>query len=407
MTRQSQSAPRSRADGERVLATVGQAVEGFVRRRTDVDVEDVVQEAMTRLLENRLRLEPEAWGSYAVVSAGRLLRDRERAHAVQQRHVHRLHTPDLVPGPEEQVLSDEEHTALRRAMTHLDPEDVRLLNAHYGSPDRSHRSIAPATAARLARVRAKLRVAYVLEHGRLPLPTQRCRPVLEAVSTGDRRRQERIGAGRHLLACPACTSYAPALVERQRAIAALHPLGWLAVGAGAAWGALRRNPGRAAAGTTLAGAAMVGGALLLAPADPAPAPSPSQAAAAAPAPTVPSPAAAGLLTIAGDPALPLPAALPTGPAVADEVPVHEVATDEGFWIGTGPGQRVWVELAGPDESPVQVRAGDLVSFTGEAVGSEADYAERIGLRADQGSAELAELGVHLAVPQQALVVRTP
>jgi hypothetical protein len=107
------------------------------------------------------------------------------------------------------VLSDEEHAALRRAMTHLDDEDASLLDAHYGTPDRSNRSIAPATAARLARARAKLRVAYVLEHGRVPLPTQRCRPVLEAVSTGDRRRQERIGAG------ATCSPAAPAPPTRR------------------------------------------------------------------------------------------------------------------------------------------------------------------------------------------------
>lgn len=387
-------------EDERALTQVRDAVETFVLRRTDVDVDDVVQEAMTRLLENCGRLERSAWGSYAVVSAGHLLRDRERRGAVQQRHVHRLHTPDLVPSPEEQVLSAEEHAAVRRAMTQLDAEDADLLDAHYGSSQRPNRSIAPATAARLARVRAKLRVAYVLEHGRVPLPTQRCRPVLEAVSTGDRRRQERIGAGRHLLACPACTSYAPALVERQRALAALHPLGWLAIGAGAVWSAVRRNPGRTAAGTVVAGAAVVSGVLLLAPADPDPAPLPAPAA-------VSTPATSGALTVAGAPVLPRTGPLPVGAAVAEDVPVHEVATDEGFWVGTGPGQRVWVELAGPGESPVQVAVGDLVSFTGEAVRTEAGYAERIGLRPDQGSGELTETGVHVAVPQQALVVRKP
>lgn len=387
------------ADDERVLAQVRDAVAAFVRRRTEVDVEDVVQEAMTRLLENRDRLERSAWGSYAVVSAGHLLRDRERVGAVQRRHVHRLHTPDLVPGPEEQVLSDEEHAALRRAMSHLDAEDADLLDAHYGSPERSNRSIAPATAARLARARAKLRVAYVLEHGRLALPTQRCRPVLEAVSTGDRRRQERLGAGRHLLACPACTSYAPALVERQRALAALHPLGWLAVGAGTVWTAVRRHPGQTAAGTAVAGAAVLGGMLLLAPADPAPGPAPSPAAAS-------SPVGAVGLTIAGAPVLPRTGPLAVGPVVAREVAVQEVSTDEGFWVGTGPGQRVWVELAGAGESPVQVAVGDLVSFTGEAVRSGAGYVERVGLR-PEGAAELAETGVHVTVAQDALVVRRP
>ena len=385
-------------EDEQTLAQVRAAVQTFVLRRTDVDVEDVVQEAMTRLLENSGRLERSAWGSYAVVSAGHLLRDRERVGAVQQRHVHRLHTPDLVPSPEEQVLSDEEHAALRRAMSHLDSEDADLLDAHYGSPERSNRSIAPATAARLARARAKLRVAYVLEHGRVQLPTQRCRPVLEALSTGERRRQERIGAGRHLLACNACTSYAPALVERQRALDALHPLGWLAIGAGAVWSAVRRHPGRTAARAAVAGAAVVGGVLLLGPAEPAPVPSPE---------AVTTAASAGGLTIGGTPVLPRTGPLPVGPAVAQEVPVQDVASDEGFWVGSGPGQRVWVELSGAGESPVQVAAGDVVSFTGEAVRTGAGYPERVGLGADRGGAELTEMGGHVVVPRQYLVVRRP
>jgi DNA-directed RNA polymerase specialized sigma24 family protein len=78
---------------EQALAQVQTAVRRYVHGRTDEDREDVVQEAMTRLLENRARLEPAAWVSYAVVSAGNLLRDRERAGAVHRRHQHRLHTP--------------------------------------------------------------------------------------------------------------------------------------------------------------------------------------------------------------------------------------------------------------------------------------------------------------------------
>jgi hypothetical protein len=48
-----------------------------------------------------------------------------------------------------------------------------------------------------------------------------------------------------------------------------------------------------------------------------------------------------------------------------------------------------------------------VSFTGTALRTEPGYAERVGLRPEQGSAELAEMGVHVAVRQEALVVSSP
>jgi hypothetical protein len=115
------------------------------------------------------------------------------------------------------------------------------------------------------------------------------------------------------------------------------------------WSALRNNPGRTAAGTAVATAAVVGGVLLVGPTAATPPAPPSPVADSTP--VAPGRAAA----IAGSPVLPRTGPLAAGPAVAEEVPVLEVPTDEGFWIGTGPGQRVWVELAGQGESPVQVR----------------------------------------------------
>ncbi len=122
------------SDDLQALSRVQRTVERFVRGRPDVsadaDREDVVQEALARLLENRSRLEPEAWEAYAVVSARNLLLDRELAGHVRRRHEHRLHAPDVTAGAEEQVLTQEEHSALRRAMTSLPPEDRSLLGVH-------------------------------------------------------------------------------------------------------------------------------------------------------------------------------------------------------------------------------------------------------------------------------------
>ena len=61
-----------------------------------------------------------------------------------------------------------------------------------------------AVAARLSRARARLRLDYLLAFRRIQLPTPRCRPVLMAISLGDRRRQSALGAGSHLIACRTC-----------------------------------------------------------------------------------------------------------------------------------------------------------------------------------------------------------
>jgi len=381
---------------ERVLA-VRTTVQRYVAGRTDEDREDVVQEAMTRLLENRSRLEPGAWASYAVVSAGNLLRDRERLGSVTRRHQHRLYLPDAQPGPEDRVVTAEEHAAVQRAMAALEEPDASVLADHYLLAERSNRSVRPATAARLARARVKLRVAYVLEHGRRPLPTPRCRPVLEALSTGDRRRQERLGTARHLLACSTCATYAPALLERRRALAGLAPLSWIAATGSALWAAVRRHPGRTASATGVVALAAVLGATALTAAPERTPPVAVAVTSSAPALVVAG-AAVDLDAVGGG------AALSPGPAQGREVPVQAVVADEGFWIGTGPHRRVWLQLVGNGESPERVEVGDRVSFHGTAVALAPGAVGAMGVTPAEGSAELESSGAYLQVERAALVV---
>lgn len=374
------------------LLDVRDAVDAFVRGRTSEDPEDVVQETMARLLANLGRLEPGAWTTYAVVCATNLLHERARVAGVVRRHAHRLFSPDAGPDPQQHVLTVEEHAAIRRALAELDEPDAELLREHYQREGAPTRTLAPATAARLARARAKLRVSYVLSHADVPLPSDRCRPVLEALSSGDRRRQERLGAGRHLRACAVCASYAPALVERRRALAALYPLGWLGLAAGAAWGAARRQPARAATATVAVAALTVTGVAVLGPE-----PDPRSPAAAPAAPAQQT--ADGVLRIAGTTVLPRRGdqRLPVGAASATRVRVQEVPADEGLWVGVAPGQRVWVVLTDAGESPRQVVAGDTISFEGEGVGLEPGHAERVGLSAQEGSGELSAMGGYVRV----------
>jgi serine/threonine-protein kinase RsbT len=73
-----------------------------------------------------------------------------------------------------------------------------------------------AVAARLNRARARLRVEYLLALESADPPTERCRPVLYALSLGDRRRQREVDAGRHLLECELCARVSVPLLERSQ-----------------------------------------------------------------------------------------------------------------------------------------------------------------------------------------------
>ena len=74
---------------------------------------------------------------------------------------------------------------------------------------------AGAIAAQLNRTRAKLRVEYLLADTGVTPPTDRCRPVLFALSAGDRRRQQELDAAGHLLQCDRCLELSTALFDRR------------------------------------------------------------------------------------------------------------------------------------------------------------------------------------------------
>ena len=72
-----------------------------------------------------------------------------------------------------------------------------------------------AVAARLNRARASLRVEYLLAAEGIEPPTDRCRPVLRALSSGDRRRQRELDVNGHLLECTTCAQLGRPLFERR------------------------------------------------------------------------------------------------------------------------------------------------------------------------------------------------
>ena len=213
------------------------------------------------------------------------------------------------------VLTQEEHSAVRRALTSLPPEDAQLLEDRYLTGDVPERTVPGPVVTRLARARARLRLAYLLEHTGVELPTDRCRPVLEAMSSGDRRRQGRLGAARHVAVCRVCATYAPVLATRRRALAAVHPLAWVGAATASAWRAVRRHP---AGGTAVVAAALAGAVAVATAVDR------SEPLQRLPGPKIVEPTG---VTVAGRPLL---GAGQLGPARAEDVVVQAVPADEGL-----------------------------------------------------------------------------
>lgn len=192
------------------------------RVREQQVVEDLVQETLTRVMAARRRLEPRTLAPYAVVTARNLVTSLATSEDRGRRHAHRLIDPREPMLPEEETLRREERQAITTALARLPEQDQEALVAHEvegtdtATLAASRDSTPGAVAAQLSRARAKLRVEYLLELEQAAPPTPRCRPVLLALSAGDRRRQRDLDAGGHLLACAWCARLSEPLLDRRR-----------------------------------------------------------------------------------------------------------------------------------------------------------------------------------------------
>jgi RNA polymerase sigma factor (sigma-70 family) len=185
-------------------------------------VEDLVQETLTRVMSARRRLEPQTLAPYAVVTARNLVTSLATGEDRSRRHAHRLIDLREPMLPEEETLRREESRAITTALARLPQHDQEALVAHEvegmdtATLASSRDSTPGAVAAQLSRARAKLRVEYLLELEQAEPPTARCRPVLLALSAGDRRRQRDLDAGGHLLACSWCARLSEPLLDRRK-----------------------------------------------------------------------------------------------------------------------------------------------------------------------------------------------
>jgi RNA polymerase sigma factor (sigma-70 family) len=182
-------------------------------------LDDLVQETLLRVMAARSRVEPDKLPHYAAVTARNLVasmaakNDRDRARA------HLLVEVDSAESPASDLLVAEERSIVGAALANLPAADRDLLLAHEvdgqgtASIASGRRSTPGAVAARLNRARAKLRIEYLLVAEHIEPPSDRCRPVLQSISGGDRRRQDELDASGHVLRCPACAHVRSLLFE--------------------------------------------------------------------------------------------------------------------------------------------------------------------------------------------------
>jgi RNA polymerase sigma factor (sigma-70 family) len=350
-------------------------------RATDVEaVDDLVQETLARVIEVRHRIDDRALVPYAIAVGRNLTRSMHRVEERDRRSRVRLLGPQPTT-PEEEALRRGEREAITAALARLDQREREALIDHeirgidVVTLARRFGSTPGAIAMRLARNRAKLRVEYLIEQSGRP-PTELCRPVLVALSSGDRRQQQRVDAAGHLRDCVYCSSLSPALMERRR-LTALVPFA-----IGAQW--LRRLVTAARDHPAHTGTAVV---------------------------TV---AGVTLLAVVelGRPTLPCLDDVRPQERIGEQVRICEmrvssVPADEGFWVSAGESDRIWVLLTGPGESSFRVRAGQRLDFVGRVVGHDEVFVGRVGVNAGEGATELRRDGYHVEVSRKDLRIASP
>jgi serine/threonine-protein kinase RsbT len=188
-------------------------------------VEDLVQEALTRVMAARRRLEPQTIAAYSIVTARNLVASLAASESRGRRYEHLLVDLREPARPDEEALRSEESRAIATALEQLPRHERETLVAHEvegkdtSSLAANRNSTPGAIATQLSRTRAKLRVEYLLALEQTEPPTSHCRPVLLALSAGDRRRQRDLDAGRHLMGCAWCAGLSEPLLDRRKTAA--------------------------------------------------------------------------------------------------------------------------------------------------------------------------------------------
>ena len=182
--------------------------------------EDLVQETLVRVLGAAHRIEPGMLEPYAIVTARNVVASLWKERDRRRRNQHRVLDLSPVEAPDDELLRQEDGKAIATALERLSERERQTLLAHEvsGLDTRVLGAdlglTAGAVAAQLNRSRARLRVEYLLALHDVDPPTEQCRPVLLALSGGERRRQQEVHAARHLLECDVCAELSLPLMNR-------------------------------------------------------------------------------------------------------------------------------------------------------------------------------------------------
>ena len=202
-------------DAEALLPTLRRVVGLWMGGHPDA--EDLVQEALARVLAAGDRVDPATADAYAAMTARNLMASFWRDGDRFVRHQHRLVDFDAPELPDQRLLDFEDRSAMAMALQRFDEAERELLLAHEVAGTSTaelaaERDSTPgAVAARLHRLRSRLRVEYLLMLEQSEPPTELCRPVLHALSGSDRRRQQSLDAPQHVLECELCRRLGPML----------------------------------------------------------------------------------------------------------------------------------------------------------------------------------------------------
>ncbi|HEY1673510.1 MAG TPA: sigma-70 family RNA polymerase sigma factor [Streptosporangiaceae bacterium] len=384
------------------------AIEPVIRRvvaarvANPSDIDDLVQDCLERLLGAHDRLAPETVLPYGIVTARNMVTSHMRTaarRATAAPLIADLREPDR---PEDGLLAGEAHTAMETALNQLSAQERADILAYYDAVPATNGGAVEASGAlrvRMARIRAKLRLEYLLAFRHAELPSEQCHRVLLAVSAGDTRRQRQLQAGQHLLHCPACATLSEPLSKRSAALTAFtFPVALLARLAAKAKAHPAQAGVSAAAGTAAVATAVIVGSGMLS-ASPAPArPHPPATAVSTlrPSPSPSPPATIARLSIGGQvvTATRQVRAMVGRRADAAGVTVQSTVTHNGFWIGS-PALRMWVQLEGPLR-PLHIVAGDHLRFTGIVAANGSTYPAGAGVTGPDATL-LRRQGAHIAV----------
>jgi RNA polymerase sigma factor (sigma-70 family) len=187
-------------------------------------VDDLVQETLARVMAARSRVEGDSLAPYAVATARNLIASLGQRERRARRDAHLFgEQVEAEPAPEDHAVHEAEARLVNAALSRLPPQDREILFAHEVEGTNTaalaagRGSTPGAIAAQLSRTRARLRVEYLLADNGAEPPGDRCRPVLLALSAGDRRRQRELDVHGHLLTCDFCAELSAPLLERRSA----------------------------------------------------------------------------------------------------------------------------------------------------------------------------------------------